>query len=133
MPNVSDNSPKGADMPTAEQARDLLIAVGTRRSGRVSVKEMLATAARDLRIGFRRARAIYHREARLIGADEWESIKRCAAQHDIKEEWGRAEHASLAIRLRECAAETRRGPDVVRRQGAEAGEEGRRSGAGAAA
>lgn len=121
-------------MPTAEQARDLLIAVaGPRDLSAPSVKAMLTRAATRLGIGLRRARAIYHGEARLIGADEWEGIKRCAAEYTTKEEWRRAEHAALAIRLREAATGSLGGASMVRPQGDLAGEESGRPGAGPAA
>lgn len=120
-------------MPTAEQARDLLIsAAGPRDLGAPSVKLMLARAARRLGIGLRRARAIYHREARLIGADEWESIKRHAAENSIKSEWGAADHAALAIRVREAAAPARRRADELGGAMPEPRQEGGGPGAGAA-
>lgn len=103
MPSVSDLPPKDQDnMPTAEQARELLIAVaGPRDLSAPSVKELLKRGADRLHIGFRRARAIYHREARLIGADEWEAMKKSAAQHNAKATWNEAEHARMAMALSE--------------------------------
>lgn len=131
---MSDKSSKDSDkMPTAEQARELLIrAAGPRDLSAPSVKAMLGRAATRLGIGMRRARAIYHREARLIGADEWDAIKRAAAQHDITQEWGEVEHAALEIRLREAAPLPRRGPATGLREGAAAAQEGGRPRARAA-
>lgn len=125
MPNVSDRSPKGADkMSTAEQARHLLIAAAGPRAIGEGVKVLLTRASIRLGISFRRARAIYHGEARLIGADEWESMKCRAAEANIKEEWARAEHASLAMDLCERIAASPRDSAVVRQASAPARQEG---------
>lgn len=134
LPKESDHPPKdSANMPTAEQARELLIAVaGPRDLSAPSVKALLWRAATRLGIGLRRARAIYHREARLIGADEWFAIQRRANELGIKAGWSEAAHARLAMDLCEraplrLASTAGDGPG-----GAESGAQGGGAGARAA-
>ena len=133
MPKRADVSPKDAgNMPTAETARELLIAAaGPRDLDAPSVKAMLSRAALRLGIGLRRARAIYHREARLIGADEWQAIMRRAAELNIKNEWERSENAAVALRLSQAVVESVDGAAIARPPGDPAGEEDGRPGAGA--
>jgi hypothetical protein len=129
MPKLSDKSSKSVDMSTAARARDLVIAAAGPRDLRDSVKAMLARSATRLQIGFRRARAIYHGEARLIGADEWDALQRRADELGIRTAWEKAAHERDAMDLRTSPLLVARTPDSGGGSRRQMGAEGARSSA----
>lgn len=104
---MSDNSPKSLDMSqVAETMRRYVITAGGPRPGGETVERWLERASRRLGLGYRRTRAIYHREARRIDAHEYldakhrvEEMARLRAQIAALEVQQKADLDAMAAQL----------------------------------
>ena len=83
MPNIRSTSLEMSTATAAEEMRRFVMIAADARPWGDNLKARLHRAARVLGISPRRARAIYYREAKVIGADEYLAAKKIA--DDIKQ------------------------------------------------